>query len=31
MALLATVIITFIFVFEGASQASQEILQKVAH
>jgi len=30
MALLATIIVAFIFVFEGASQASEEILRRVA-
>lgn len=30
MALLATIIVTFIFVFQGATKASKEILQKVA-
>ena len=31
MTILLTVIVTFIFVFQGASQASDEILGKVAH
>jgi hypothetical protein len=31
MALLSTIIITFIFILQGANQASEEILQKVAH
>ena len=31
MAILVTVIVTFIFVFQGASQASDEILGRVAH
>jgi len=31
IALLSTIIITFIFILEGANQASEEILQKVAH
>jgi hypothetical protein len=31
MALLSTIIITFIFVLQGANQASEEILRKLAH
>jgi hypothetical protein len=31
MALLATIVTTFIFLFQGASQASDEILQKMEH
>jgi len=31
MALLSTIIIAFIFVLQGANQASEEILQKLAH
>jgi hypothetical protein len=31
MALLSTIVITFIFILQGANQASEEILQKVAH
>jgi len=31
MALLATIILVFIFVFEGATQASEEIAQRLVH
>ncbi|MGB9022940.1 MAG: hypothetical protein WCC94_05835 [Candidatus Bathyarchaeia archaeon] len=31
VAFLATIILVFIFVFEGATQASEEIVQRLVH